>query len=489
MNDDLASKSDAVRAVVQGYILRELELCRASPQEFADILLAHWMKLPRPKFHEELYQLCSQRRLLIEAPRYFSKSTVFSKIYPLWKCLNEPRTDFMIVSATEALAVELLAYVKGELESNEKLRDYYGDQITDIWRQDEVKLRNGSRIMAKGQGFQIRGLHPTHVVCDDLESDHVESQDQRKKLYYWFNTTLKGALDHNSQLIVVGTVMHPQSLLKELEGEDEWTFRKYTALDSDEKSIWEEKAPTSWLHKLRDSNRHAFEQEYMNNPLRSGETVFRQEWLDQKVPFPPPVTELVYTAVDLAISKREGASYTAIVTFGVHDNKIYELEAKRGRWSTNEIMDEIRRTYQTWMPMMIGIEDVAYQRMMIEILNRDSAFLPVQPIKADKDKRRRAMGVAHLFQKGIVHLSNKELRDELIVFTGTDHDQYADLVDAAVHALHLIQRYCFPDATPSTETRYSPELSEKEKAIWNGVRNRTSHNNLNNYDRFLGDEW
>ena len=411
--------------------------------------------------------------------------------------LTQKNVDYLLISATEAIAVEQLRYIKQELESNEKLRFYFGDQVTDKWTQDEVRLKNGNRIMAKGQGFQIRGLHPSHVTCDDLESEHVVSQDQRTKLSYWFHTTLMGALGPECQLMVVGTVLHPQSLLKDLEKKDVWLVRKYTALDENGKSIWEEKAPTEWLLKLKADNEYAFQQEFMNNPLRSGETVFKEEWLQLRVPYPPPVTELVYTAIDPAISKADGSCETAIVTFGVVGNKIYELESKSGKWSTDETLEEVKLTTRTWAPMMVGVEEQAYQKALSEIIARHCPWLTIHPFRADKDKRRRAMGITGMFQRGHVFLQSEKLIEQLTLFTGSSHDGLVDLVDAAVYALHLIQQYCYPDAYEESK-RGGPEhpslshLSNREKRIWEGVHTAEDRSDRLRgvlVDPYLGSEW
>lgn len=402
-----------------------------SPYNFAIYFMPQWMKYQIPKFHFELYRLMLENRLCVRAPRYFSKSKLFSQIYPMWAAITERKKDIIIVSATESIAKEQLMYIKQQFEGNQTLLANLGDMRTDKWTEDEIRLKNGARIRAKGRFFQLRGLHPDCIILDDIEGDHLDSELQQDKLDDWFDTTLMGTLSPVDQCIVVGTVIHPSSFMRRFEGRLGWTQRTYRALDEQGNSIWKERWPTEKLLEIRSRNEMAFEQEYMNNPLRSGQTVFREEWLQQKVPFPPPVTEVVFTAVDPAISKKESADYTAIVTFGVQGNLIYELESKQGRWSMEETIQQISQTYQIWMPMMIGVEDVAYQKALIEVLNRQTHPWTIQPIKADKDKRRRALAVTGFFQRGQVHLSNPDLLGQLKLFTGTPTDSQDDLCFSA----------------------------------------------------------
>src|SRR3990167_6804394 len=97
---------------LQRVIQMEMQLCGLHPMDFSDILLPHWMKLARPKFHVELFNLAQLKQLLVMAPRFFAKSVIFSRIYPLWAALTKKKSDYMIVSATEAIAVEQLRYLK-----------------------------------------------------------------------------------------------------------------------------------------------------------------------------------------------------------------------------------------------------------------------------------------------------------------------------------------------------------------------------------------
>ena len=234
----------------------------------------------------------------------------------------------------------------------------------------------------------------------------------------------------------------------------------------------------------------------MNNPLRTGETIFREEWIQLRAPYPPPKTELVYVGVDPAISKKDTADYTAIVVMGVVEQNVYELESKRGRWSLHETLEEVKRVYKTWMPMMIGVEENAYQKALSEVLVRECPWLPIHSFKADKDKRRRAEGVTGMFQRGCVYLSNPDLIEELKLFTGTEHDSHDDLVDACVYALHLVQRYCYPEISyDNLEEESRPStmgLPSYDKRIWDQIhatQAKTETLRGVRVDPYLGTEW
>lgn len=143
-------------------------------------------------------------------------------------------------------------------------------------------------------------------------------------------------------------------------------------------------------------------------------------------------------AVDLAISEKSSADETAIVTLGVEyeTNKIYELETVHGRWSFDAIINAIEDAYKRNKPDLLGVEYVAFQKSVGDVLTRKG--LPVIALRADTDKVRRAMSVSHIVEQGRVYINGAPLRRQLVEFPNGIHD---DLVDAFVYALRMLKEY------------------------------------------------
>lgn len=216
------------------------------PKMMIAFLYSHLQtELPYPivQWHRELMNLTRFQRLAVAAPRSFAKSTYFSFFYALYLVLERPGVSIQLISATGALAEKWLARIKHHIEFTQSIRDFYGDQVGDKWSNEEIHLKNGSVIMAKGAGKQIRGFRPDVVIADDLETNEiVSSKDQLDKLKKWFWTDLMGMVLADSQVIIVGTILHPESFLMDLiqyerEG---WTSRLYQAVSDDWKTpLWE----------------------------------------------------------------------------------------------------------------------------------------------------------------------------------------------------------------------------------------------------------
>ena len=148
-----------------------------------------------------------------------------------------------------------------------------------------------------------------------------------------------------------------------------------------------------------------------------------------------------YMGVDLAISERETADYTAIAVIGRHpDGRILIADVIRGRWSMLEIQEQIEAMASKWNPRIIAVESNQAQAWMVQELLRKTR-LPVRGIKSKKDKMFRFQPVEARYEQGLVYHSPAllpEYLDELLSFTGTAQDKHDDMIDAVSLAFETI---------------------------------------------------
>ncbi len=152
----------------------------------------------------------------------------------------------------------------------------------------------------------------------------------------------------------------------------------------------------------------------------------------------PPEGLTLYMGVDLAISMKENADYTAIVVLGVDESgRIWIVDAYRDRVGFREAIELIKRKASRWHPESIAVEAVQYQAAVVEELLR-STDLPVVKVRPDKDKLTRAQGLIARYEQGLVwHAEDlpRYFEEEVLSFgPDAEHD---DLVDAAVYAFWL----------------------------------------------------
>jgi len=92
----------------------------------------------------------------------------------------------------------------------------------------------------------------------------------------------------------------------------------------------------------------------------------RREWIMRETP--PPGLPVVL-GVDLAISQRDGADYTAIVALSrAPDGRIFVLDAARDRLPFHSVLEFIKARAAHWNPVAIAIEAVQYQAAIVQEL-------------------------------------------------------------------------------------------------------------------------
>lgn len=178
-----------------------------------------------------------------------------------------------------------------------------------------------------------------------------------------------------------------------------------------------------------------FRQEYLAEFVTAEGTKIKREWLKS---LPPPPNLEVVMGVDLAISSKADADYTAAVILGRDSTgKLWVLHAERIRAPFNQVLEFIKRLAATWKPRSIGIEQVQYQAAVVQELLRQTN-LPVVGIRPDKDKITRFQPLEVRYEQGLVYHAPTLAADfeaELLAFPLGKHD---DMVDALAYAHRVL---------------------------------------------------
>lgn len=147
----------------------------------------------------------------------------------------------------------------------------------------------------------------------------------------------------------------------------------------------------------------------------------------------------VYMAVDPAVSLSDANDRFAVAVVGVaRDNsQVYILETFAGRIPFPEQVEKIQEMSAAWRPEIIGIEAQAYQRALIQQLERSVISLPILPILNATKKMERIMGMAPVFKIGKVkvHERQSDFIDEWLNYDSTLKNPKDDVLDAVEMAL------------------------------------------------------
>lgn len=445
------------------------------------------------------------RRAAIALPRKWAKSTIVVLAFPLWCAVTGRRHFILLVSDTDGQALDRSRDIRDELEENELLRADFGALAPELtegghvrsgrrrWTEHDFTLSNGVRIKAAGAGQKLRGLRkrerrPDLVLCDDLENDeHVETREQRNKYRRWFTRTLIPLLDAvGASLLVVGTILHHDSLLARLTSAEHFTsFWKWVSACMDPpgdfdhgRSLWPERFPLrrgpdtpddlDTLEQMRneDMGPHAFATEMLNEPVDDDTTYIKGPWLEVAkargvmqafVRTPEEAAArcwYVASAWDFGLlpdpkaAEERDSDWTVGLAGGLDENDhIVLLRGFRDRGLTpSEVRAVALAEAAVVRPRVVGVDDNSFGKLHEWELNRSGGW-PVEPIGSAIGAKKNHLidgipGLALLFESGKVVLpyaadrATREivdvLCDELHGWPKEPHD------DAAVAFWYLV---------------------------------------------------
>ncbi|WP_424894449.1 phage terminase large subunit [Tepidimonas sp. HKU79] len=203
------------------------------------------------------------------------------------------------------------------------------------------------------------------------------------------------------------------------------------------------------FHMPSTANPHLRPEEIETKQRELPELVFRQEYLAEFVTFggglikpemlvmgecQPHLRPVL--GVDLAISERDGADYTAIVAMARDPDSgvIYIKEVERFRAGFHEVLTRIKAAAARHNPSIVAIEQTQFQAAVVQELARTTT-LPVRGVRPDRDKVTRFAPLLTRFEQRLVRLDPSgcpaAFRDELLAFPDSAND---DMVDAASYA-------------------------------------------------------
>jgi hypothetical protein len=438
--------------------------------EFVKFFLKDYLTSDIPDFHKYLYtNIPKEPRMALATPRGHGKSTIVSVFYPLWLALFEKRKDICIISASETLAVEWLRKIKRELDSNPKIHSFFGDLKSDKWTESHIVLSNASHvnIRARGAGGQIRGFRPDVIICDDIETDEsVESEEQRKKLKDWLFKACLNTLLPEGQFLLVGTIIHPLSVLNDLLSIDNgWCKKKYQAYNAGIQEPGNELWPQLWNHqRLQERKREigswAFASEYMNNPVSDETAPVKENMIRYWTELPTQLSVVI--AVDPAYSEDDSADYKVYSVIGIDQNQNrYLVSYLRTHIALGEFEDAIINGYLQYKHILTGLgipnsgvekgfyasfmRKCEYRKIYPPVYELKNTFTNSTTMVTSRNKKARTIAALQpLFEAGkyFIHANHIEAREELLTIGSSRWD---DVVDTMAYAEQILQPVFFEE--------------------------------------------
>lgn len=424
--------------------------------------MPHYIQARVPEFHSAIYQELQKPGpgfAEIIAFRGSAKSTLASLALPLWAAITKQRNFIIPCSDTFTQAKQLITNLIYELETNEIIhRDFGTFESNKDWTATNILLPNKVRIMARSKGQQMRGLRhlehrPDLIILDDIESiDDVRQKEQRDKTEEWLLSDVMPSMNLDvGKMILIGNLLHMDSIMRRMEKkcieEGLGTVQKYPLLNKDGKCVWPEKFTDEQIDKTRRWKNRYFLREFLLKIIPDEGQIIRKVAHYTEL----PKLKAISIGTDFAISKKETADYSSVNALGEGiDGKYYNLKNIAGRWDFNETLNNVYHVYEAYrdahqdIPILLGMEDVMYQRAAIEEFTRRYSVTP-EAIKRTTDKRARLQTIEPYFASGQVLFredGDEDLENEIINFGVEEHD---DRMDAFEVSLSLLIDRMTPD--------------------------------------------
>lgn len=423
----------------------------------------HYITCPTADFQKAIFDLLQNDELLkvaITAFRGSAKSTIATLAFPIWAMIGDLEKKYtLVVSQTQELSKQILTNMKQELSSNKLLIRDFGpfNEVAEEWRASSLVIpQYDARISAISQSQSIRGLRhrqyrPDLIVIDDVEDlESVKTKEGRDNLWNWFTGEVVPIGDIGTKIVVVGNLLHEDSLMMRLKeaielGKMDGVYREYPLINTKGGITWPGKYPTMKhveIKRRQVSDDSAWYREYLLKFISNDNRIVQRTWPQVWTELPdlrryPP--HLVGLGVDMALSENSSADLTALIPFiciGYGDDlKVYILNyIVNKRLNFTDAIEEIKKTCGYLdedfkrMPI-VYVEKANIETAATQLLRLDKVLSePVDTSRMSKQERLQVSTPYIRVGKVLFpHKGAEQLISQIVNFGIEKHD---DLVDA-----------------------------------------------------------
>ncbi len=444
------------------------EVVKKSLEFFFPIYLYDYIKFKTAPFHTEIFRILQSDKnklAVITAFRGSAKSTIITTAYVLWSILGMQQKKFILIcSQTEAKARQHLNNIKYQLLNNELLKKDLGP-----FEEERNNLGNATALIIKRMNVKImicsieqsiRGMRhnehrPDLIILDDIEDmNSVKTKEGRNKTFDWLTGDIIPAGTRKTRIVVLGNLLHEDSVLKRLEkkivnGEMKrmnGIYREYPIVDEKGKPLWTGKYPTlESIEEEREKtmNDIAWHREYLLKIISSDEQIVLPEWITFYDKMPADGFRSICIGIDLAVSEKDSADCTAIVVayvYGTGKNmKIYIQKHPYNKRSSFPVHAEFIKALVATEKLKhnrvkLYVEDVGYQKALIQFFESQKYDIEGVPTGRN-DKGARLRLTTPLLKDGRILFPEsgcEELIDQLLGFGKEKHDDLADAFSIVV---------------------------------------------------------
>lgn len=402
------------------------------------------------------------KKSLVMVYRGAGKTTIGTITKAIHYILKDRDVRILIATKTLSNAEDFLKEIKQHFESNELLREIFGEYIgQDRWDGHAIQVSGRSRPMKEptintvGVEGAVASKHYDVIIADDLvDEDNSRTPYQRQRMVDWYYKMLAPCLQpphpnfpYRGDFHHSGTRFHYNDLyghLLEVQpdgsgGELKNASLVIPALDVNGESPWPERHPPEWFEeKKRSYGIIRFNSQYQCNTDAMKGQIFRYDDCivtnEEKEPF--PITAPHYMGVDLAIGEGDQHDMFAITVLAKDHAGYWVRDFFEGQLRFKEQTEKIIEMAKKYKPVRTAIEVNAYQKAQFQEVKRQMPELNLFGITTLKDKVARATQLSALFENKKIRFRSGQhhLIEHLVLFPAHRFKDLFDSFDLAVTA-------------------------------------------------------
>ena len=369
-----------------------------------------------------------------------------------------PFSNFIYTSYSGDLCVKHSKKIRDIVESElfQKAFGIYIDPNTsaaNLW-----KIQGGGEFRSVPMGGAITGFGAgtfddqfggAILVDDFMKADDYRSDAEKNNVIEIFENTLSSRKNRPAKdpTIIIAQRLSKGDLIDYIKEKypDEWDFYVIPAYNEETgESFWEERYPAAMLRQMKIEKPFLYYSQYQQDPIYMGGGILKHEWWRYYKDVNDQPYRKIFMTADTANKIKEWNDFTAIMVFGVTQNKrLRLLDMVHAKLEIPELQATFLAMWDKWKMGLrtcrcsaIYIEDKASGTQVIQMLRRVGG-LPIIPVIPEKDKLTRVDDVIPQIAAGNVELPesenhpiSREFLAEADAFSADDSHAHDDMVDA-----------------------------------------------------------
>lgn len=436
----------------------ELELRRRLKEKLSNF--ENFLKAEKPEFDWGLAYLIYMReyleriakgeklKVMFFLPPQHGKSTQNTIHFGAYYLLKNPKKNIILGAYNSDFASDFSIEIRQLVSKYKKLY---------VEKANRWKITGGGGLRSGGVGSGITGFPADLIIIDDpiKTAEDAYSVTYRNRMWNWWSTVITSRMHVNTSCIFTMTRWHMDDLAARImEREDGWDIVSIPAISQEgdvlgrdpNQALWKDKFPLEFLLEKKKAEPGAFEALYQQNPVAAEGSIIKRAEIHY-YEGDPGRYDYVLQSWDTAFKDKEQNDYSALTTWGCIENKIYLLDAFRGKLEYPDLKTTFMQYADKWKPELIVVEDKASGQSIIQDLKRTSPY-PLFSQTPNGDKLVRCHTIKDKIRAGLV-LFPKEKEwmvdyvNELCSFPAGKHDDWVDSTTQAL--IYLNQNYTFND--------------------------------------------